>query len=274
VGGLAASNASAFAQLTSLGSAVSRLAASNASAFGALAWLGGAVSSLNASSTALSTTLAPVAAQYEQPFTYSTANSGGVNVYSLNQPRGGVFADSSGGVYVTDSGNNRVLHYSGSSTMAAIVLGQGGSFTSSVVNFGSTLTALSASGIQYPTSVASDTSGGVYVVDELNHRMLYFAAGATVASSVWGQGSLFTTGICNKLGAGANTLCYPYGVALDSGGKPYIADFGHAQYSHARRCSSAVSTPSLCSLLADVLAVLFLVFSFSLSLSLPLYLVS
>jgi len=93
-----------------------------------------------------------------------------------------------------------------------------------VVNSGGTV---SASSMYYPSSVARDASGAVYVVDESNHRMLYFASGATTATRVWGQDGIFTTATCNNGGVGPNTLCYPYAVVLDSSGKPYIADYGH-----------------------------------------------
>ena len=177
-----------------------------------------------ASALSLSSTLSPMAAAYALPFSYSSSNSGGVNVYSLNVPRGGVCVDPTGGVYLSDSGNNRVLRYSGASTMASTVYGQGGSFSSAVVNSGGTV---SASSMYYPSSVARDASGAVYVVDESNHRMLYFASGATTATRVWGQDGIFTTATCNNGGVGPNTLCYPYAVVLDSSGKPYIADYGH-----------------------------------------------
>ena len=39
------------------------------------------------------------------------------------------------GVYIADYGNNRVLYYAGTSTVAARVYGQGGSFTTNTANY-------------------------------------------------------------------------------------------------------------------------------------------
>ncbi len=50
-------------------------------------------------------------------------NNGGITANSLKSPSGG-FVDSSG-VYIADVGNMRVLFYSGTSTTATRVYGQG-----------------------------------------------------------------------------------------------------------------------------------------------------
>ena len=68
-------------------------------------------------------------------FTSSTANNGGVSATSLSSPVG-VAVDGSGGLYVADFSNNRVLHYPAGSTTADAVYGQGGSFTSTTANNG------------------------------------------------------------------------------------------------------------------------------------------
>jgi len=164
-----------------------------------------------------------MASQFALPFTYSTANSYGVSAYSLNYPFG-LCVDPNGGVYVADTDNNRVLHYSGASTMATTVLGQGGSYTTGAANNGGLVSASSLSG---PVGVARDSSGALYVVDDINHRMLYFASGATVATRVYGQGGSFTSATSNKGGVGPNTLYYPAAVVVDSNNKPYIADSSH-----------------------------------------------
>jgi hypothetical protein len=44
------------------------------------------------------------------------------------------------------------------------------------------------------------------------------------ADRVFGQDGDFTTNSCNKGGIGANTLCYPHGVVVDSSGNVYVAD--------------------------------------------------
>ncbi len=68
-------------------------------------------------------------------FTSILANNGGTSAASMNGDRT-VAVDGSGGLYVVDGGNNRVLHYPGAGTTADRVYGQAGSFTSSTVNAG------------------------------------------------------------------------------------------------------------------------------------------
>ena len=152
-------------------------------------------------------------------FTSNTANNGGVTATSLNQPFAAA-VDSGNGLYVADYNNNRVLYYSSGSTTATRVYGQGGSFTTNTSNKGG----LSADSLSKPEAVAVDSSNGLYVVDYLNNRVLYYSSGSTTASRVYGQGGSFTTNTSNNGGISAASLYYPSGVALDSAGGLYVAD--------------------------------------------------
>ena len=81
--------------------------------------------------------------------------------------------DASGNLYVADEGNSRVLEYNtplSTDTTADLVFGQGGSFTSAVINSGG----VSASSLYYPTGVAVDAGGNLYVADYGNHRVLEY----------------------------------------------------------------------------------------------------
>jgi hypothetical protein len=154
-------------------------------------------------------------------FTNGLANNGGaVSANTLNQNTG-VVLDESGGVYVPDQMNNRVLFYASGSTVATRVYGQA-NYTSSVANKG--LGAPTADTINQPTGVALDSTGGLYVADDLNHRVLYYTSGSTTASRVYGQGGSFITATSNKGGISADSLYAPTSVALDSFGGVYIAD--------------------------------------------------
>ncbi len=149
-------------------------------------------------------------------FTTGTANNGGVTADSLNAPKG-VAVDSSGGLYITDSGNNRVLYYTSGSTTASRVYGQSGSFTTN----GS---ATSATGLSQPTGVAPDGSGGLFVADAQNNRVLYFPIASTTATKVYGQGGSFTTSTANNGGITSSSLNAPVDVAVDGYYGLYIAD--------------------------------------------------
>jgi sugar lactone lactonase YvrE/uncharacterized protein (DUF2345 family) len=151
--------------------------------------------------------------------TSNTPNNGGVSANSLWNPVG-VAVDSGGNLYVADDYNSRVLFFAAGSTTATRVYGQGGSFTSNAANNGG----VSANSLWEPFAVALDGSGNLYVADYVNNRVLYYPAGSTSATRVYGQGGSFTSGAANNGGISANSLDQPTGVALDSSGDLYVAD--------------------------------------------------
>ena len=137
----------------------------------------------------------------------------------------GLAVDSSGDLYVADSGNNRVLEYTTpltSGTTADLVLGQ--------ADFVQAIAETTANTMCGPYGVAVDSSGNLYVADETNNRVLEYNAplssGAN-AQTVFGQGGSFTASDCNLAAANpsASSLCNPAGVAVDSGGNLYVAEF-------------------------------------------------
>jgi sugar lactone lactonase YvrE len=152
-------------------------------------------------------------------FTTNIGNKGGVSANSLWGPQG-IALDSSGNLYVADGSNDRVLFYPAGSTTATRVYGQGGSFTTNIGNKGG----VSANSLSAPEGIALDSSGNLYVADQSNNRVLFYPAGSTTATQVYGQGGSFTSNALNNGGLSANSLNQPTGVALDSGGDLYVAD--------------------------------------------------
>jgi hypothetical protein len=116
------------------------------------------------------------------------------------------------------------------------VYGHGGNFTAGVANddgAGNTATP-SADNFFMPPSVALDSSGGLYVADRDNNRVLYFADdGDTSADWVFGQFGNFTSGVANNDGAGnsatpsAQNLNKPQFVMVGVDGNLYISDTGN-----------------------------------------------
>ena len=153
-------------------------------------------------------------------FTTNTANNGGVSASSLNGPQA-VALDSSGDLYVADTGNSRILFYPVGSTAATRVYGQNGSFTTNTPNNGG----VSATSMNQPFAITLDSSGDLYVADDQNSRVLFYPVGSTTATRVYGQNGSFATNTHNNGGVSANSLYGPQGVALDSGGNLYVADY-------------------------------------------------
>jgi len=152
----------------------------------------------------------------------------------------GVAVDGGGNLYVSDSSNSRVVEYNSplsTGAAASEVFGQGGSFTSKACDFdaGSPFNPPSAVDLCYPTGVAVDGLGNLYVADINNQRVLEYntplnpssgesSAGDATADTVFGQGGSFTSKKCNLGGRSANSLCGPTAVAADNAGNVYIED--------------------------------------------------
>ncbi len=165
-----------------------------------------------------------------------TTSTPGHTASDLNFPLG-IAVDDSGGIYVADRNNHRVLYYAPDGDgVADRVYGQHGRLDTYIVNFDG----LGGSGppsadtLANPTYVALDNVGGVYIADRDNHRVLYFAPGDTTADRVYGQFGSFVLNVVNNDGSGlisgvgtpdANNLgVYPLTIAVDPDGGLYIAD--------------------------------------------------
>ena len=103
---------------------------------------------------------------------------------------------------------------------AAVVLGQ--------PDFVSSAAGVSAGSLNFPSGVAADASGNIWVVDHSNFRVLRFDAPLTngkPAAIVIGQPDL-TSNAQNNGGITARSLGGPDAVAVDAAGNLWIADGG------------------------------------------------
>lgn len=167
----------------------------------------------------------------------AASNAPGHGATTLNFPLG-VAVNASGGLYVADRNNHRVLYYANDGNATADkVYGQHGKLDSYIANFdgqgGSGLP--SADSLSSPTYAALDKSGGLYVADRDNHRVLYYAPdGDTTADRVYGQFGSFRLNVTNNDGSGLlsgvgspsadNLGVYALTIAVDSNDALYIAD--------------------------------------------------
>ena len=150
------------------------------------------------------------------------------NANGLHFPTG-LTLDSSGNLYVADTGNSRVLRFTApfanptSLPAATLVLGQ---FSLT----GPTITDASANTMSAPYGLAFAHQNGLLVSDAVHTRVLYFAGTSATftngmaASKVFGQanftGTVSASGISNRFNA-------PRGIATDSDDQLYVADTGN-----------------------------------------------
>jgi trimeric autotransporter adhesin len=127
--------------------------------------------------------------------TGSSGDNGPAASAQLNAPEG-IAADSSGNLYIADSGNNSVRKVSNG--VIATVAGGGGQ-------------------LQLPSAVALDSSGNLYIADEGNHRVVKVAGG--IVTTVAGGGSG-----CDDCPATSAYLNGAEGIALDQAGNLYILE--------------------------------------------------
>lgn len=129
----------------------------------------------------------------------------------------GIAFGTSGGLWVADDGNSRVLKFDAplsTGEAASLVLGQS--------TFTGTACATTKSGMCDPVGIV-DENTNIWVADTSNNRVLEYEAPIVTgeaASIVIGQ-SNFTTKNCATTRSG---LCAPNGIAFDSSGNLWVAD--------------------------------------------------
>ncbi|WP_084783871.1 S-layer homology domain-containing protein [Paenibacillus sp. FJAT-26967] len=124
----------------------------------------------------------------------------------FNYPAG-VAVDSIGNVYVADNQNHRIQKLTVASGVWSEWGKSGGVAGNGLGEF------------YYPSAVAVDSTGNVYVSDGLNNRVQKL----TEATGIWTAWGKSGGGIGNGLGE----FNYPMGVAVDSIGNVYVADLGN-----------------------------------------------
>jgi len=131
---------------------------------------------------------------------------------SFNYPQG-VAVDASGNVYVADYNNHEIRKI----TPAGVVTTLAGSITAGHANGTGP-----AASFYYPSGVAVDASGNVYVADSSNHEIRKITPAGVVTTLA---GST-TAGHADGTGASAS-FNVPYGVAVDGSGNVYVADYNN-----------------------------------------------
>jgi trimeric autotransporter adhesin len=135
----------------------------------------------------------------------------------LNTPQG-IAADSAGNLYIADTNNNRIRKVT-----AGIIATVAGNGIAAFAGDGGLATAAS---LDNPMSVAVDSAGNLYIADHNNNRVRKVTTDGVIRT-VAGSASYGYSGDFGS--ATAATLYDPRGVAVDSTGNFYIADYYNAR---------------------------------------------
>lgn len=148
-----------------------------------------------------------------------TGSSGSANgqgtAASFNRPFGVAVDSSSGNVYVADTNNHIIRKISSAGDVSTLAgsAGFSGSFDGQNT----------IAGFNSPSGVAVDSNGNVYVADNGNHLIRKISLLGFVSTLA---GTIGISGANDGLGPAASFL-FPFGIAVDSTGNVYVADFGN-----------------------------------------------
>lgn len=126
----------------------------------------------------------------------------------------GLATDAAGQLYIADPAGRRVLLLGGDGTLQVLAGPPGGSDGAVAVDWSA------------PCAVAVDTQGAVYVADMNGHRVWRLAEGA--AEVIAGTDpATDEAGVTGSDKAGAMSLAYPCGLAVEPAGRLLVADNFH-----------------------------------------------
>ncbi len=137
----------------------------------------------------------------------------------LNGPTG-VAVDSAGNLYIADEGNGRIREVAAATGVITTVAGNG------IAGFSNDGGIANFAEFVFPTSVAVDSAGNLYIADQGNNRICKVTASTGIITTVAGNGIQGFNG--DGAAATSASLNLPRGVALDSDGNLYIGDYGNA----------------------------------------------
>ncbi len=140
------------------------------------------------------------------------SSDGSVSSATFNFPHG-VATDIMGNIYVADRNNHKIRKITPSGLVSTFA---GSGIAGSADGSGT------SASFKFPTSLATDAAGNVYVADRDNHKIRKITP-AGVVTTLAGSGAL---GSIDANGIAA-TFTSPSGVAIDVSGNLYVADAGN-----------------------------------------------
>ena len=144
-----------------------------------------------------------------------------------------VAIDSSGNLYIADS-DSRVRKITAATGIISTAAGTG------TRGYNSDNIAAIAAILDFPTGVAVDPAGNLYIADQNNRRIRKVTAATGIISTVAGVGTISFNG--DNIAATSATLNSPLSVAVDSSGNVYFADAGNHRVRKITTATGLITT--------------------------------
>lgn len=145
-----------------------------------------------------------------------SGDGGPAKLAQLSNPTG-LATDSSGNVYIADSGNNRIRKVALDGTISTIA-------GSSKTTYSASAGPATSAGLNNPVAMAFDNRGNLYIADMNNSVIRIVRPNGTIATFA-GVGNPASGGDLGPATSAA--LRTPQGVAVDGAGNVYIGDTGN-----------------------------------------------
>jgi len=156
-----------------------------------------------------------------------TSNATAATQSGMRSPYNITVDPTTGKVFVSDRQNNRVLRFASRSALtngaaAEAVLGQ--------LNFTSNSAATTQSGMSSPSKMTIDSAGRLWVSDSKNNRVLRFDSAVSKANGANADGVLGQSNFTSNANVTTQSgLDSPYGLAVDSAGRLWVADYSNSR---------------------------------------------
>lgn len=148
-----------------------------------------------------------------------------------------VAVDAAGNIYIPDQKNNRVRKVNGRTNYIATVAGNG-SFKH--YGFSGDGARADSAELSYPSAVAVDAAGNVYIADTRNQRIRKVTVKTGIITTVAGSRD---NGFAGDGGpANAAQLSKPSAVAVDAAGNIYISDYGNNRIRKVTLATGVITT--------------------------------
>lgn len=191
-------------------------AAKFAAPYGVVSDASGNLYVMDASSLIRKVTNSGVVSTFAGQQSVGYANGAGTAA-KFNNPYGSLAIDGAGNVYVADLSNNLVRKITSSGVVSTLAGGAGGTIAGYLDGLGT------SSKFNWPSGIAVDGAGNIYVSDYYNNLVRKITSGGVVSTLAGGAGGT-AAGYLNGLGTAA-LFNGPSSMAVDVFGNVYVADF-------------------------------------------------